>query len=102
MPAAIMPDHIHALIRKHRDLAEDMIEKLQRESGARVVEVGERQPDHPVWGGPGWKVFLDSTEDFWRTVRYIEKNPREARLPAQKWSFVTAYDGWPARGKRAK
>jgi REP element-mobilizing transposase RayT len=99
---AIMPDHIHALIRKHRDLAEDMIEKLQGESGVRVIEMGERQLDHPVWGGPGWKVYLDSTEDFWRTVRYIEKNPREARLPAQKWLFVTQYDGWPARGKRAK
>jgi len=27
---------------------------------------------------------------------------REARLPAQKWSFVTQYDGWPARAKRVK
>jgi hypothetical protein len=53
---AIMPDHIHAVIRKHRDLAEEMIEKLQGQSGVRLIEVGERQPDHPVWGGPGWKV----------------------------------------------
>ena len=96
---AVMPDHIHGLIRKHRDLAEEMIRKLQEESRARVLEVGERGGDLPVWGGPGWKVYLDSADDFRRTVRYIEKNPVEARLPAQHWSFVTRYDGWPFRGR---
>jgi REP element-mobilizing transposase RayT len=94
---AIMPDHIHGLVRKHRDLAEDMIEKLQDQSRFRVLDVGERDAKHPVWGGPGWKVYLDCPEDFWRTVRYIEQNPLEAHLPAQRWSFVTPYDGWPVR-----
>ena len=99
---AIMPDHIHGLIRKHRDFAEDMIEKLQVESRVRVLKMGERDANHPVWGGPGWKVYLDGEQDFWRTVRYIEKNPIEARLPAQNWSFVTQYDGWPFRRVRGK
>ena len=97
---AIMPDHVHVLIRKHRDLAEQMIENLKRGSCEAVIDLGKRRSDHPVWGGPGWKVFLDSVEDIRRTVRYVDANPTKARLPAQSWNFVTAYDGWPFHGRR--
>jgi hypothetical protein len=87
-------------IRKHRDRAEQMIENLQRGSREAVIGLGERRSDHPVWGGPGWKVFLDSEEDIRRTVRYVEQNPTKARRPAQSWDFVTAYDGWPFHRRR--
>lgn len=97
---AIMPDHVHLVIRKHRDLAEEMIENLQVESMRLVCGAGRRECDHPVWGGPGWKVFLDSVDDVRRTVRYVEMNPIKARRPAQDWDFVTPYDGWPLRGRR--
>ena len=50
---AITHDHVHFVIRKHRQLAEDMIEKLQGVSRDAVRMLGSRQPDHPVWGGPG-------------------------------------------------
>ena len=50
--------------------------------------------DHPVWGGPGWKVFLETREDLVRTVDYIDMNPRKAGLPSQVWPFVKKYDGW--------
>jgi hypothetical protein len=55
---AIMPDHVHMLIRKHRDYAEQMIANLQRESHIAVREAGLRSMEHPVWGGHGWKFFL--------------------------------------------
>src|SRR5882724_1942840 len=45
---AIMPDHVHLLIRKHRDLAEQMIEKIQALSRKRLVEVGLRDECHPT------------------------------------------------------
>lgn len=54
-----------------------------------------RHPGHPVWGGPGWKVFLDTPDDIRRTMRYVETNPIKARLTAQKWEFVVPYDNWP-------
>jgi REP element-mobilizing transposase RayT len=96
---AIMPDHVHAVVRKHKHPAEEMIEKLQDESRRAVIDAGLRQPDHPVWGGPGWKVFLDSTDDVRRTVKYVEGNPMKARLPVQHHPFVVPYDGWPLRGR---
>ena len=94
---AIMPDHVHVLIRKHRDLAEMMIANLQRESHLLLRERGFYDWEHPVWGGPGWKVFLDSVGDIERTIRYVNDNPTKARMSAQRWAFVTPYDGWPDR-----
>ncbi len=91
---AIMPDHIHILIRKHRDVAETMIESLQKKSREAVVNLRQRAAEHPVWGGPGWKVYLDTRDDIVRTVQYIDNNPRKDGLPPQAWPFVTKYDGW--------
>ena len=92
---AIMPDHVHILIRKHRDSAEMMLANLQRTSHLALRESGIVDVEHPVWGGPGWKVFLDTPDDIRRTVHYIEQNPVKIRLPMQKWDFVKEYDGWP-------
>jgi len=88
---AILPDHVHLLIRKHRDQAETMIEQLQDSSRTAVQQCKSRRPDHPVWGGPGWKVFLETPDDMHRTVTYIGKNVKRARPP---WPFVAPYDGW--------
>jgi REP element-mobilizing transposase RayT len=92
---AIMPDHVHILIRKHKHQAEDMLDNFQHTSRLRLRNVGLRLNGHPVWGGPGWKVFLDAPTDIRRTIRYIDGNPLKWGLPAQHWSFVKVYDGWP-------
>jgi REP element-mobilizing transposase RayT len=92
---AIMPDHVHLLIRKHRDLAEEMIEKIQTLSRKRLIEKGLREATHPVWTRGGWKVFLDHPDEVRRTIRYIDDNPLKLRLPAQHWEFVKPYDNWP-------
>jgi hypothetical protein len=97
-----MPDHVHLCVRKHRDVAEDMIANFQYSSAEAVRALGLRASNHPVWGGPGWKVFLDSVEDIERTIPYVEKNPIKMRLPAQVFPFVTPYDGWPFRGQRRR
>jgi REP element-mobilizing transposase RayT len=91
---AIMPDHVHMLIRKHRFRAEQMIEHMQEASRQALVAAERRPGAHPVWGGPGWKVFLETQDDFERTIDYIRKNPSKIGWPVQAWPFVTAYDGW--------
>lgn len=92
---ALMPDHVHLVMRKHRDPAEEMIDHFQRESRTSILLLKQRNPFHPVWGGPGWKVFLDDVASIERTVKYVEDNPKKARLLSQNWEFVTKYDGWP-------
>jgi hypothetical protein len=62
-----------------------LIENLQDASRSAVREVGLRQHDRPVWGGPGSKVFLDSTDDFRRTIPYVEQNPVKAKQAPQEF-----------------
>ena len=93
--AVIMPDHIHLLVRKHKLLAEDMIECLQEASAARLRMTEPWHAGHPVWGGPGWKVFLDHPSDVRRTIAYIERNPDPYGLPRQHHPFVIPYNDWP-------
>ena len=71
---AIMPDHVHLLIRKHRDSADVMIECLQEATRTALVDAGLRSAEHPVWGGSGWKVFLSTADEMRRVARYIEDN----------------------------
>jgi REP element-mobilizing transposase RayT len=92
---AVMPDHVHILIRKHKHQAEEMIENLQHSSRLRLSTSGIRSGDHPVWTQGGGKVFLDHPDAIRDTIQYIEDNPLKWRLPRQYWPFVMTYDGWP-------
>ena len=90
---AIMPDHVHLLIRRHRDMGEEMTRALQEASRLALQKFAHG--GHPIWGGPGWKVFLETSGDIRRTIRYIRNNPVKQRMKPQEWTFVTPYDGWP-------
>jgi len=90
----VMPDHVHMLIRKHRDTAEAMVQAFQEESRIAAVQCDLRLPDHPVWTEGGWKGFEGSVEDMKRTIRYIEQNLVKIGRPLQHWKFVTPYNGW--------
>ncbi|MBL8796985.1 MAG: transposase [Planctomycetia bacterium] len=93
---AIIPDHVHILIRKHKHQSEEMIERLKDASRSRLCLTGHRPEGHPTWtGGIGWKVFLDHPDEIRRTIPYIEKNPLPLKLSVQSWPFVKLYDGWP-------
>jgi REP element-mobilizing transposase RayT len=92
---AIMPDHVHMAIRKHRDSAEQMIEKLQNESREYLQKNGVVPAVHPVWTLKGWHVFLDLPADVRSCIRYVEGNPMKEGLTRQEWPFVTVYDNWP-------
>jgi len=96
---AIMPDHVHLVIRKHRHDAETMIDNLQSESRTLLIERGAVSEEHPVWTKGGWKVFLDTPEEVWPRVRYVERNPVKEGLPKQEWPFVVQYDNWPLHKK---
>ncbi len=85
---AIMPDHVHLVIRKHKHLAEQMIANFQETSRTKLLDHHLREPNHPLWGGPGWKVFLDHPDDVHRTIAYAQNNPIKSHRPPQHWPFV--------------
>jgi REP element-mobilizing transposase RayT len=90
---AIMPEHVHLLVSRHEDRAERMIAEFQEKSREALIAAGWRAGNHPVWGGPGWKVFQSTPQQMQSTARYVEDNPRERGQPAQQWDFVQPYDG---------
>ncbi len=93
---AVMPDHVHILIRKHKHTTEEMAKKLKEASRLQLDSNGHRDGIHPTWtGGNGWSVFLDHPAEVRRTISYIEQNPVKIGLPLQRWPFVKAYDNWP-------
>jgi REP element-mobilizing transposase RayT len=92
---AIMPDHVHLVIRKHRDQAEDMIDYFQQESREWLIDKHVMPEWHPVWTLGGWKVFLDTTLEVRSRIHYVERNPMKDGLSKQVWPFVVPYDNWP-------
>ena len=97
---ALMPDHVHLVIRKHKHRAEQMIDNLQASTRLRFGKTRAVGPDHPVWTLGGWKRFLDSPAKVRDVIQYVEKNPIVAGLPPQRWPFVVPYDNWPFHKRR--
>jgi REP element-mobilizing transposase RayT len=93
---AVMPDHVHLVVRKHRHTAEEMAGNLMAASRAKLIACQRRTPEHPIWtAGTGWNVFLDHPDNVRRTIGYVERNPPKIGLPAQAWPFAVPYDNWP-------
>lgn len=97
---AILPDHAHLVVARHRVKIERVCEQLK---GAATMQLN-RKGLHPFadqsysngrlptpWARKGWWVFLDSARDIERAVDYTNTNPVRDGLKAQRWKFVTPY-----------
>jgi REP element-mobilizing transposase RayT len=103
LACAVLRDHFHVVVPPPRY-------DIRRFAG-RLKSAATRQLSleglHPLqsykssrgnapspWARLPWVVFLFTNEDMRRGIRYVDDNPVKARLPRQKWSFVTPYDGY--------
>ncbi len=99
---AILSNHAHLIIRKHRDRAETMIDRLRTESSAWLCRLADVPDNHPVWNTGHYKKFLFTPEDITRTVAYIRNNPAREQIREQDFSFVKLYSGeWYRQEKNA-
>lgn len=90
LACAIMPDHVHTVILKHsRDI--EMIVGHLRSRGTKQLMAESLRPDQTIWARGGWNVFINTTEEIARAIRYVNANPAKAGLPAQHWNFVTPW-----------
>jgi REP element-mobilizing transposase RayT len=80
---AVMSNHVHILIRRGKHTIEYLVNQLK---GAATHDL--EMTETPWTRGTGWKVFLDDEDALPHVVRYIEANPRQARLPEQDWDFL--------------
>jgi hypothetical protein len=88
-----MPDHVHLVIGRHDRPLGRLVGHLKARATQRLATEG-LWPDagRPVWGGPGWKVFLYEPGRVREAVAYVERNPEKEGKPRQHWSFVVAFE----------
>lgn len=92
---AVMRNHVHLCVRRHRHDARVIWDTFAEETRNKLRLFATVPDDHPVWSLRPYKVFLYAPEDVRRVIAYIENNPAKDKLPPQKYAFVSAYDGWP-------
>lgn len=95
---AILSNHAHLIIRKHRDKAETMIVQFKEESSTGLRRLADVPDDHPVWSSDPYVKFLDSPAALQRTMQYVRNNPVKEGLQARTYPFIKQYaSDW--RGK---
>lgn len=92
---AVLSNHVHLVIRRHRDDALTMWKKIVDVTRLRLREFADIDSEHPVWASRPYKVYLHTPGDIRTRVRYVEKNPEKEGLAVQRYDFVQAYNGWP-------
>jgi hypothetical protein len=92
---AAMWNHVHAVIRRHRDNADAIWHHCADGMRAAIRSFGNVDPAHPVWSERPYKVFLYVRDEVTGRIEYVEENPEKEKPPRQSWPFVLPYDGWP-------
>lgn len=92
---AICANHLHLLIRRHRDDWQIMWRHLVNALCAALRGFDDLSDDHPVISNRPYAVYAYDPEGIRARIDYIERNPEKEGLARQHHDFVTAYDGWP-------
>ncbi len=102
---AIMPDHVHLVIGRHRYDIQQVANLLKggattslRKHGLDPFSSFSGGPQGRVrlpspWAHKFWKVWLDSHDDVHRSIEYTDDNPIKAGFKKQNWKFVKPYAG---------
>jgi REP element-mobilizing transposase RayT len=95
---AIMPDHVHLVLKRHQKHVEELIGFLKRAATRQLTEEGL----HPLagfinrsgrvpspWVDGGWNRFIDDHRLIEPAADYVVKNPLKIGLSRQSWPFVS-------------
>jgi len=97
---AVLSNHVHLVIRRHRDDALTMWHRFADATRLRLREFPDVENNHPVWSERPYKVFLSTPEAVRSCIGYVESNPEKEGLPPQEFEFVQVYNNWPFHKKR--
>jgi REP element-mobilizing transposase RayT len=86
LACSILPQHVHMVIERHARPVERIVGHLKARATQQLTADGICPPS--VWAHRAWKVFLFSSKDVYRAVRYVQSNPGKDGKKAQRWSFV--------------
>jgi len=97
LACAILPEHVHLVIARHRCKVEWIVNQLKGAATRRLLGEGLhpfaewRRADGRVpmcWAA---KVYLDSEEAMARAIAYVEQNAVKEGKPRQHWSFLSRF-----------
>ena len=92
---AVMRNHVHLCVRRHRGDALAMWNKFADQTRSGLHVFATIPAAHIIWSLRPYKVFLYTPDDVRRVIAYIERNPVKDKLTPLLHPFVTPYDGWP-------
>ena len=100
LACAILPEHVHLVLARHRLHVEQLVNQLKGAATRRLIEeqlhplaAHQRAMSRPpkAFARGQWKVFLDTAADIEQSINYVNGNPQREHLPPQRWSFVCPY-----------
>jgi REP element-mobilizing transposase RayT len=97
---AVMRNHVHVLLRKHRLKAEDMSARLKERGRDLLREGGLAAAEHPIFSESCCHLFKSDVDAMRNCVAYIESNFQKHGIPRNTYDFVTPYDGWGGGSRR--
>ena len=92
---AILSNHVHMVIRRHRDDALAMWHAIADAVRLELAAFADVGSDHPVWAARPYKVFLRTPGEVRGRIDYVDGNPVKEGLPSQHYDFVQSYNDWP-------
>ncbi|MCY2929279.1 MAG: hypothetical protein NTV86_07230 [Planctomycetota bacterium] len=92
---AVLSDHVHLLIRRHRLKAQEMIPLLMTGARESLLTDNLVPASHPVWSCDPYVKYKNSVGEIRTAIAYVERNLVKHRIGEQIWEFVVPYDGWP-------
>jgi putative transposase len=94
---AIMPDHIHFLVRPVDWTITDFVTNFKTYTGIKVKSIGRFS--RKVWRRRYYDVRITDLVDFRKKLEKIHANPVSKKLAAKPheyiWSSAPNYHGWP-------
>ena len=94
LACAILPEHVHMLVRECASPYERLVNALKGRSAQRIREhraipVARRRADRvPIWTVGFWVRYVPDADVGEYVAAYIERNPPQHRLGIQRWGFV--------------
>lgn len=92
---AILTDHVHVLIRKHRLTGEAMSAACKEGIREALRSTGTVPGDHPVFSADVCDMYKSDPGAVRSCIEYIRDNFPKHGLPVVDYDFVTPYDDGP-------
>lgn len=92
---AVLTNHVHLLIRRHRLSGKDILKRLKEGATAMARSSPSVPDDHPVFSADECILFKSDVPSMKNCIRYIHDNYPKHGLRPVVHEFVIPYNNWP-------